>query len=481
MQPFNFNDMRNKIKILTLILGTVVIPGCDSYLNETIDPFRAQTISLDALLPTTIDATSNNHYLVASTTGMFAQHLGSYFVGGTDAYQETRMSTAWTGIYLSALSNLDLMVKQAEQQESPYYAGIGKILQAMNLGLATDIWGDVPFSGAFQGEQDLTPSFDDQSQVYSTINALLDESIGLLQQPASLFKPTTDDLVYAGNTSKWIRLAYSLKARFAIHQTKKNPNASAQTALAALPLAITASADDFQLVYNAVNRNPWFNNVASPITTGNFTVGPSEQIINLMNGTYYAAVDPRLSKLFDNLGVATFSGLVNGQGGGGNSRLSAITWYAGQLSPMLMVTFSEMKFIEAEANFISGSNTNAYAAYLAGITAHMQKLGVAPTAITTYVNSPSVSVGSANLTLELIMKEKYIATYLNPEAWVDVRRHDYSANIYRGMAKPVNYNEALGGEFIRRCLYPNEEINRNTSEVTPHVMLMQDRMWWEKL
>ena len=38
----------------------------------------------------------------------------------------------------------------------------------------------------------------------------------------------------------------------------------------------------------------------------------------------------------------------------------------------------------------------------------------------------AASVGAANLTRALIMKEKYIATYLNPEAWNDARRFDYA-------------------------------------------------------
>ncbi len=64
------------------------------------------------------------------------------------------------------------------------------------------------------------------------------------------------------------------------------------------------------------------------------------------------------------------------------------------------------------------------------------------------------------------MKEKYIATFLNPDAWTDVRRYQYNSAIYQGMSKPVNYNEALGGEFIRRVLYPTDEVNRNGAEVT---------------
>lgn len=470
--------MRNTFKVFFFSFTIVLIAGCESYIDRNIDPYRAQAVSLDALLPPAIEATSNNHYLVASTTAQFTQHLASYFVGGSDSYQETRMPLAWTGLYLSALSNLDVMVKQAGEQNSPHYAGIGKILQALNLGMATDCWGDVPFTNAFQGEKDLTPSFDDQGSIYATITTLLDESIILLNESNSLYKPSADDLVYGGNLAKWIRLAYSLKARYAIHFTVQMSDAM-EKALAAVPLAIASNGDDFQLGYNSVNRNPWFNNVASPITTGNFTVGPSEQIINVMNGTHYAVTDPRLSKLFDNVGAATYSGLTNGSGAGGNSRLSANTWYAASTAPMLMVTFAEMKFIEAEAYFLKGNTTLAYGAYMAGVTAHLQKVGISPADVSAYTSHPAVAVGSAGLTLELIMKEKYIAMYLNPEAWVDVRRHQYDANIYRGMNKPANYNEALGGEFIRRVLYPNEEINRNSTEVTPHIKPMQEVMWWE--
>lgn len=471
--------MNRIFKILSMTTVILFLAGCDDYLDENTDPHSAQTVTLDALLPATQEATSNNHYLAAYTTGQFTQHLASYVAGGTDAYQETRMSTAWTGLYLTALTNLDLLVEQAEEQTSPYYAGIGKILEALNLGLATDTWGDVPFSEAFKGEEDLTPAFDDQETIYATINTLLDDAIISLQQTTSLFKPGSDDLIYAGKVANWIKLAYSLKARNAIHLTGKDEATAIADALAAIPLAIAANADDFQLNYNSVNRNPWFNNVASPITTGNYTVGPSEQIINLMNGTYYTVIDPRLPKLFDNQGAATYGGLVNGQGGGGNSRLSINTWYAAQTAPMLMVTFAEIKFIEAEAQWRNGDPGLAYTAYLAGITAHMEKLGVATADITTYTTDPNVAVGSANITLEHIMKEKYIAMFLNPEAWVDVRRFQYDNTIYRGMDKPVNYNTALGGEFIRRVLYPNDEINRNTDEVTPHIQEMQVKMWWE--
>ena len=52
----------------------------------------------------------------------------------------------------------------------------------------------------------------------------------------------------------------------------------------------------------------------------------------------------------------------------------------------------------------------------------MQKIGVADTAIQRYTTEPTVAVGAQNLTLPLIMKEKYVALFLSPVTWDDMRR-----------------------------------------------------------
>jgi hypothetical protein len=80
-----------------------------------------------------------------------------------------------------------------------------------------------------------------------------------------------------------------------------------------------------------------------------------------------------------------------------------------------------------------------------------------------------------NLTLDDIFQEKYIAMFLHPESWVDVRRHDYD---YVGMDLPENLNPNLGGEFIRRLAYPDSETQRNGANV-PDVNL-NDRIWWDQ-
>lgn len=92
-----------------------------------------------------------------------------------------------------------------------------------------------------------------------------------------------------------------------------------------------------------------------------------------------------------------------------------------------------------------------------------------------YLNSPEVSMGAASLTLDDIMKEKWVALFLHPETWNDARRFDYG---YKDMTLPENLNGNLNGQYIRRLAYPDNEVSRNGSNV-PDVTLL-DRIWWDE-
>ena len=177
-----------------------------------------------------------------------------------------------------------------------------------------------------------------------------------------------------------------------------------------------------------------------------------------------------------------FIGVRNGAGrgtgvdiSGDRSVISRDTYYASDVSPILILTSAEMRFIAAEALLSLNDKPEAYLAYLAGIRAHMEMLGVAPADIETYISDPAVSVGAANISLDLIMKEKYVALFLHPETWNDARRFNYQ---YEDMTLPDNHNPELGGEFIRRQIYPDSETSRNAANVPPVTLL--DRMWWDQ-
>jgi hypothetical protein len=141
---------------------------------------------------------------------------------------------------------------------------------------------------------------------------------------------------------------------------------------------------------------------------------------------------------------------------------------------LLIASNAELKFIEAEAAFVT-DKAKAYDSYLKGINAHMDMLKVSAVNKAAYLAAPSVSMGASALTLDDIFKEKYVAMFLHPETWNDARRNDYK---YKNFSAPANLNPNLGGNLIRRLAYPDSEISRNGSNV-PSVTLL-DRIWWNK-
>src|SRR5690606_14555591 len=176
----------------------------------------------------------------------------------------------------------------------------------------------------------------------------------------------------------------------------------------------------------------------------------------------------------------TFVGTPNGSGRGSDPEQGARStlvpgqYYTSVSSPVLMATFSELKFIEAEAALTSNP-ARAYQAYLDGITAHMEMLEVPQAEIDAYLADPSVSMGAGALTINDIFKEKYVALFLHPESWNDARRFDYQ---YQDMELPGNLNPDLGGQYIRRLPYPDNEVSRNGANV-PDVTLL-DRIFWDE-
>jgi hypothetical protein len=461
--------MRN---ILFLFVGLFFL-GCSEYLDINEDPNRLRDVQLSSLLPNVAERTSNNYYSASITTSQACYQIGSYF----QHFQEFTLAGTWSGTYLSGLKNGEDLVNRAEAENSPYYAGVGRVLMAVNLGLITDCWEDAPFSDALGGTANVTPVFDSQEQLYGSIMELLDQAIVDLQAETSVFSPGSDDLIYGGDIDKWLRAAHAFKARYALHTLNK-ASTSASDVLSAVDQAFTSNDDDFQLVYNAIRRNPYHTDIALGNNTGNFTVTHSNYFIDLLKEGFTDTLDPRLPLLADPGLSSEFVGITDYDDAADPNTVdfSESTWHSTEQAPVVMCSYSELKFIEAEAAMDSDPG-RAYGAYLEGIRANMEKVGVAEADIAAYLADPNIAVGAGNLTMGLILRQKYVTLFLNPEAWVDMRRVDFNnsaASGYAGLFIPT------GGQFVdpaQRAEYPIEEVSRNGAEVSKVAKDFNEPMW----
>jgi Starch-binding associating with outer membrane len=207
-----------------------------------------------------------------------------------------------------------------------------------------------------------------------------------------------------------------------------------------------------------------------------------------MNGTN-GFLDPRLPIVASKGTSVNYVGEISGSSGsgGGNCNLATTTWHSTSAAPILMVTFSEQKFIEAEAQFIAnggtptskGTSQASFDAFKAAVKANMDKLGVNALQRDSFIMKVAPSKDS--ITLAKIMLEKHKALFLNPETWVDMRRYDYATTVYPNLTLPANVNPMFPiGQFIRRSLYPTSEIAYNNASVTPSIKKLWERLWWDQ-
>jgi len=460
-----------------LLVGAMIgMQSCEDYFDLTENPNLVNNPPLATMLSTTTSKTGLNSQRVANITSYFVQYLASPSAGGsTDTYEVTDYTSTWDALYL-AMADIYDMKQKATIEEASDYVGVADVMMAYHLTLVADLWGSAPFSEAFVSST-LTPGFDTEEELYNTSLDLLDEAIvELAKTDSKVILDPVNDLIHHGSKDNWLKTAYALKARL-LNKVTGTDAYDPQAVLDAVENSYTSNADNADMgVFES--RNPW---AAIAINNQNLVLGGwlSEQLIEQLKGTNGGILDPRLEQIATETVQGGFVGTPNGAGNVGSasntvrdeSYISLTSPLTGEEAPLIIVSYPEVKMIEAEAALRAGLNERAYTAYLEAIRASMELLEVDPAAALAYINSPAVSVGAANLTLDMIFAQKYIITYLNPEAWNDARRFDY---MYEDFTLPVG---AALDTFIRRLAYPTGEATKNPN--TPESPPLSDPLWWD--
>ncbi|WP_268224285.1 SusD/RagB family nutrient-binding outer membrane lipoprotein [Sinomicrobium oceani] len=494
--------MKKIYRLLIVLTGGLTLLGCSSDYFDVNTPSGAATedqLRMNDLLGPSIYHTVLAQYWAERSFGNYIQ----YFTGQTgEALGQTEIASTWSNTFLYALPNLKVIWEKAEDQQAIHFRGVTKVLIAVNLGLATDSYGNIPYTEASMGVENTKPVFDEQELIYTIISDLLDEAIADLQaEDTSDFVPTeSDDLIYRGDMDKWLRAAYTLKARYQLHLSEVNGVDAALAALESLENGFTSNADDFQMEYTERTLNPWYSREVLARSTGNDHDKIGDQLVSYMNGNIYAfensalAIDPRLPVYAENADGedAEWKGYVSGGQGASSDGTDANTsfaeggFYSSIASPVVVISYAEALFIKAEAEFLAnggtatstGASQAAYEAYLEGIAANMDKLEVDGSL---YLADGAIAVGQDNLMLHHIMKEKYIANFLNPETYVDFRRYDFSDEVFLALELPLNnVDSEFPGQWLLRAQYPSSEEIRNPENVQLNKQSPIIPVWWDQ-
>jgi hypothetical protein len=445
-------------KHLIYLLGAMFLWFSACNLPETnIDPTRPDDVNIDLILPSLLTQSAYNQSAnPARVSGIVMQYFE-----GVDAQQlqftdyiiaEDAFNNYWrTGLYAGSGKDAIVIIEKAlggdDEPARPHYEGIAKIILANELGMAASYFGDVPYSEAFLGADNLSPGYDLQEDVFATVQTLLDEGIALLNGEPSNAPPTGDDLIFGGDAAAWVATAWAFKARYFMMASKRSSEA-ATSALTALGNAFTS-----------VDEQPNFAWGSSQTSNNPFAKFGIERPNTLaISGFFFNALtdaaDPRLPFY------------VDGETGFFAGTPSNLTW-SQDISVIPLISYAELKFIEAEALLRSGAaDAEVQAAMEAGIQASMDMNGVMAGAATEYIDAVAEVADQADFEakLELVMTEAYYSYYgcAIQQAWNNFRRTGYPAlTPASGGANGLNPS----GGVPRRFLYPVSEAQLNAAQL----------------
>src|SRR5690606_20605005 len=195
---------------------------------------------------------------------------------------------------------------------------------------------------------------------------LIDEAIVALgSTDATVALDPSLDVIHGGVVEQWIRTAYGLKARH-LNKITKKASYDPQAVLAALDNSYVSSDDDMKMGVFSGN-NPWaqiaIDNLGSLL--GGWL---STNLVNHLNGATYGIVDPRVGKITDLTVNNDYKGTPNGGGNQGplantvhdECYISTNSPVTSEDAPVYIMSYAELKFVEAEAALRAGQIARAY-------------------------------------------------------------------------------------------------------------------------
>lgn len=465
----NMTITMKTIPLLSLVLMLALLPGCSEETLNEIDtnPNVVNEAPLSALLPQVLITYANDVLGSGNNTGGFISEQTTRVLGfnGYDNL-DAISSSPWERSYL-LLNDLAIIKTNAVETQAWGYAGISDVLKAFTLTTLTDLYGDIPFSESGVAEI-RTPTFDAHETLYPQIQALLDEAIMNLAKENVVLAPSGDDLVFGGDQAQWTRTAYGLKARLHNKLSRLDAQGSAQNALAALENSFQSSEENFVITIYTGREN------GNPLSVSQETQ-PQSAIGNgifdvMLSFTPNGIIeeDPRATiwmTTVDGERIPAPNGVAEADFG--EPRLDGAIYSKPEFlkfnaADFPMLTYTELQFIAAEAHLRLGNTAEAYENYQRAVRLALEQaadfnpeVALSTAQIDEYLAYPSVSPGEANLTLETILRQKYIYyfQYQWLEAYNETRRNNF-----------VPATNPLGR--ANRVLYPNSEITRNPNTPT---------------
>lgn len=477
-----------------MITGFLTVVSCTGDFEEiNTNPNKPISVSPQYLLPQALQTAVDNYWgnktrnerlnfdHTMSWVGYFTRNI---YENEGDNYnvQPSVNIKNWEVFYTDGLINFQKIVTiSAADGEIPnvMYEAIGIGMRAWVFSMATDVWGAIPYSEALAGTSSsaiYSPSYDSQEEVYAGLIADLKIANEKLD---GTIKSIPGDIMFGGSALKWKKFFNSLRFKLLNRQAHKVPASVAEMQAmiddpATFPM-IENNSEMAKFSYGASlgTQNPW-NDIL--IVQGRTDWNISSTLVDKLK----ALNDTRL-EVYATPGEDA-GGEITGHPNGlpGNVAVAYVGYsatvnpiFSAATAPAVLMSYSELLLVKAEAAFDGDITGDAQALFEAGIAASFEQYGLA------VPDNYIANLGPVSK--ENIITQKWIALFgQGIEAWTELRRTGYPV-------MPEHDPRSLflnNGVLPSRLVYPSTEYSLNAAKVSESVSLnggpddMKTKMWW---
>jgi len=487
------NIFNHKTIWVTALAGILTATSCTKDFDEmNVNPNAPTAIGPQYLLPTGIESAIDRYWghrtrferINIDAAELYVQHLtrNIYSNEGDDyTVSPALIANNWKGFYNDSQLNFQRIILQTgEGSATPNanYEGVALVMRTWVFSLLTDMYGAIPYSDAIKGtatEAIYTPKYDSMEEIYAgmlndlkTANAKL--TVG---GPA-----VAGDILYSGNILKWKKFANSLRLRLANRQAAKKPTESRAIMAEILgnpttyPI-FTSNDDNASLKCTTVlpSNNEW-NQIL--IQGGRTDWNISKTLADKMN----SLGDTRITVYANPNKDGVYQGHPNGLPDAIATSYLATSSTIGSAftkadAPEVIMTFSELNFILAEAAIDGDITGDAQTYFDAAIKASFQQYGLTPPA--------AFTTALGTVTREKILEQKWVSLYAQGiEAWAEWRRTGFPV-FPAPDTRAVLKNDGI---LPTRFNYPSSEFSLNATSVNAGITLnggaddMKTKLWW---
>ena len=426
-----------------------------------------------------------------------ASYWGQYYANELSALQEV----------IDFLDNPDnisptILAKGAVENQK----GVAMIMQALIYKRITDTFGNVPYSEAIKGLDNLTPAYDSQESIYKGIIDQVKAARDLMDE--SLAGPV-GDIVYNGNVTRWKKFANSFILEASLQLSKKYPGATAYAAT-----EFKNALNDANGVIEDINDEAWFsfynsapgqNNPWSRNRAKDYNL--SKEFTDALHGnTGLFALNPTSNHTLDlRLKVYSTDYTADGRPYGydavqaGDAQMDKTHWWNVKASlPLMTASYTYLNRADAanlgwttedvatmltngiEASYNSLNKYKVKPALDNGTEDEVADANELPNYAPTYAAARVADAGTTSFG-QVIAEEKWVSLFPQGfDAWAEWRRTDFPT------LQPA-HDYLNNGQIPRRYIYPSDESGLNgvnyqsgVNALVPQTDSNTSRVWWDQ-